>query len=96
MRKITLVNDEKILGMGYMGNSQDDERCLEELREQINRSRIRGELIIEETDGIDMTELGDRMESYRELQEYIEGMNNDRGIEENRFLGYNIMDLLRG
>lgn len=95
MRKITLVNDEKILGMGYMGNSQDDERCLEELREQINRSRIRGELIIEETDGIDMTELGDRMESYREYQECLEEMNNDREIEENRFLGYNIMDLLR-
>lgn len=95
MRKITLVSDEKILGMGYMGNSQDDERCLEELREQINRSRIRGELIIEETDGIDMTELGDRMESYREYQECLEEMNNDREIEENRFLGYNIMDLLR-
>ena len=95
MRKITLVNDEKVLGMGYMGNSQDDERCLEELREQINRSHIRGELIIEETDGIDMTELGDRMESYREYQECLEEMNNDREIEENRFLGYNIMDLLR-
>ena len=95
MRKISLVGSNgEILGMGYMGNSQEDENCLAELRRQIDLSRIRAELRFEETDTIDKAELGEQMADFRECQDCLKRLNNNETLEQINFSGYNIMDLL--
>jgi hypothetical protein len=96
MRKISLVDNNGVfLGMGYMNDSQEDERCLAELRKQIEDSRIRGNLRIEDADTISITELGNQIEALRESQELMEELNISRTPKKNNFSGYNILNLLR-
>ena len=87
MTKLALKDrNGNVLGIGYMGNSAEDRNALEELRRQIQDSRIEATLETEEVEGMDMGELGRRMRDYQAIvntSRMVEMLYDDGGRDEN-------------